>query len=82
MRIEHNFDLSSLNTFRMKVRCACYVEYDSVDELTALDWDSLPRPLKHIGAGSNLLFTGDFPGTVLKPGKVFREAIIFAFSVR
>lgn len=65
MRIEHNFDLSSLNTFRMKVRCACYVEYDSVDELTALDWDSLPRPLKHIGAGSNLLFTGDFPGTVL-----------------
>ena len=35
MRIEHNFDLSSLNTFRMKVRCACYVEYDSVDELTA-----------------------------------------------
>jgi UDP-N-acetylmuramate dehydrogenase len=49
----------------MKVRCACYVEYDSVEELAAIDFDSLPKPLKHIGGGSNLLFTGDFPGTIL-----------------
>ena len=60
-----NFDLSAHNTFRMKVSCACYVEYDSVEDLFSLDFDSLPKPVVHIGGGSNLLFTQDFPGTVL-----------------
>ncbi len=63
-RIE-NYDLSSHNTFRMKARCALYVEYDTVAELMELDWKNLPGPVMHIGAGSNLLFTGDYPGTVL-----------------
>ena len=63
-RIE-NYDLSSQNTFRMKVKAALYIEYDSVEELMSLDYKSLPQPVFHIGAGSNLLFTKDFPGTVL-----------------
>ena len=63
-RIE-NYDLSGHNTFRMKVRCALYIEYDKVEELQGLPWRELPKPIMHIGAGSNLLFTGDFPGTVL-----------------
>lgn len=62
--IEHNYDLSGRNTFRMKVRCNTFVEYESSKELLSLDFDSLPKPWLHIGAGSNLLFTGDFPGTV------------------
>lgn len=65
IRKSANYDLSARNTFRMKVKCAMYVEYDSVKDLESLDWDSLPKPLMHIGGGSNLLFTGDFPGTVL-----------------
>jgi len=65
MRRTENFDLSGKNTFRMKASCACYVEYDSASELESLDWDSLPKPIKHIGEGSNLLLTGDFPGTIL-----------------
>ena len=65
MRIVKDFDLSAFNTFRMKVRCACFVEYDSAKDLETLQWDTLPRPIKHIGGGSNLLFTGDFPGTIL-----------------
>ena len=60
-----NFDLTAHNTFGMKVRCALYVEYDTVAELQALPWKELPQPIMNIGAGSNLLFTGDFPGTVL-----------------
>ena len=60
-----NYDLSAQNTFRMKVRCACYVEYETLKELEGLNFDRLPHPLLHIGAGSNLLFTKDFPGTVL-----------------
>ena len=58
-------DLSSRNTFGMKVKCALFVEYSSVSELKALLKEELPQPVLHIGGGSNLLFRGDFPGTVL-----------------
>ena len=64
-------DLRAWNTFGMKVSCACFVEYGTVEELEEL-WkmrhgmspDGLPSPFLHIGRGSNLLFTKDFPGTV------------------
>ena len=49
----------------MKVRCALYLEVTEESDLPALDWASLPQPVMVIGGGSNLLFTGDFPGTVL-----------------
>ena len=62
---EYDYDLSAHNTFRMKVKCACYIKYDSIEELESLPWDELPKPIKHIGEGSNLLFTKDFHGTVL-----------------
>ena len=65
VRIKLKYDLGGQNTFRMKVRCECFVEYENVAELAGLNFDRLPRPLLHIGEGSNLLFTGDFPGTVL-----------------
>ena len=66
MKKTSNTDLSGMNTFRMKVSCRCFIEYDSVGELKeALSDPSLPRPFFHIGGGSNLLFTGDFDGTVL-----------------
>ena len=60
-----SYDLSSRNTFRMKVRCALYVEVTEEADLVALDWDALPQPVFVMGGGSNLLFTQDFPGTVL-----------------
>lgn len=64
IRIE-NFDLSSRNTFRMKVSCALYIEYENIDELKSIDFASLPQPVISVGEGANILFTGDFPGTVL-----------------
>jgi len=73
-RIE-NYDLSSHNTFRMKVKAALYIEYDSVEELQSLDYKNLPRPIMHIGAGSNLLFTKDFPGTVLHSNVQFLKFV-------
>lgn len=61
--IQYNRDIQ--NTFGMKVRAAAYAEWGSVDALRELLKDSsLPRPFLFVGAGSNLLFTGDFPGTV------------------
>ena len=69
MRKGFDIDLSGMNTFRMKVSCRCFVEYHSEEELKEILSDpSLPRPFFHIGGGSNLLFTGDFPGTVLHCG--------------
>lgn len=68
MTVFENYDLGSRNTFGMKVSCARYVEYDSAEELASLDLEAFPRPVLHIGAGSNLLFCGDFPGTVLHSG--------------
>ena len=60
-----SYDLSGRNTFRMKVKCALYVEIESEEELAALDFDALPQPVMVMGGGSNILFTKDFPGTVL-----------------
>ena len=63
-RSEH-FDLTSRNTFRMKVHCALYVEVTGESDLEKLDWGALPQPVFVMGGGSNLLFTRDFPGTIL-----------------
>ena len=78
MKLEYNVDLSRRNTFRMKVKASCLVEYDSAKELSDFFSDErlaaqLPLPFFHIGGGSNLLFTGDFPGTILHSGIKFIE---------
>lgn len=65
LKTEYYKDLTRMNTFRMKVKARAFVEYDSVADLVELDLEGLPRPVLHIGGGSNLLFTDDFKGTVL-----------------
>ena len=54
-----------MNTFGMKVKASCFMEYDSVADLVDIEFEELARPVLHIGGGSNLLFTDDFKGTVL-----------------
>ena len=72
MIIRHEaYDLSAQNTFGMKVSCRLYVEVTEPEDLLTLDFDALPQPLFVMGGGSNLLFTGDFPGTVLHMGNRF-----------
>lgn len=65
--VERDFDLTAFNTFGMRVRCACFVEYDRPEDLDTVYGGGmeLPRPFLHIGGGSNLLFTRDYLGTVL-----------------
>ena len=65
------------NTFGMDVKAAVLAEYDTVNDLQEILTDptvaSLMQvekgkghlPFWHIGSGSNLLFTGDYPGVVL-----------------
>lgn len=61
-----NYDLSDRNTFAMKVRCGVFMEYTAADDIPFLI-SSIRKEIErfHIGGGSNLLFTGDFPGVVL-----------------
>ncbi|MDE6000474.1 MAG: UDP-N-acetylmuramate dehydrogenase [Bacteroidaceae bacterium] len=64
MKKYENYSLLSHNTFGMNVKAKCYVEYDSEEELRGLI-PMLEGEVLHIGGGSNLLFKGDFEGTVL-----------------
>ena len=65
IKTEHYKDLTKMNTFGMKVKARCFMEYDSVADLVDIEFAELARPVLHVGGGSNLLFTDDFKGTVL-----------------
>jgi len=61
-----NYDLTQRNTFAMHVKCGVFMEYTEADDIPFLlssIRDGIGRI--HIGAGSNLLFTGDYPGVIL-----------------
>lgn len=67
MKDYNHYSLLAHNTFGMDVCAARFVEYESVEELRhfLLSPGAKTEQLLHIGAGSNLLFTGDFPGIIL-----------------
>ena len=65
IKTEYYKDLTKMNTFGMKVKARCFIEYDSVADLVDIEFEELARPVLHIGGGSNLLFTDDIKGTVL-----------------
>lgn len=68
MKVFPDYDLRANNTFGVPARCACFREYASEAELCEIiaSLSQLtPRPLLHIGGGSNLLFTNDFAGDIL-----------------
>lgn len=63
---QENYSLLAHNTFGIDVKATCFLEYHSVDELRELITQGLiTMPYLHIGGGSNLLFTKDYPGTIL-----------------
>ncbi|MDI3514574.1 MAG: UDP-N-acetylmuramate dehydrogenase [Rhodocyclaceae bacterium] len=60
---ERDADLSTLNTFGLRARAACLLRLRSAEALATAPQQG-PRLV--LGGGSNLVLTGDFPGTVLK----------------
>lgn len=63
---QENYSLLAHNTFGIDVKTRFFLEYHSVDELRELIARGLvTKPYLHIGGGSNLLFTADYPGTIL-----------------
>jgi len=75
IKTEYYKDLTKMNTFGMKVKARCFIEYDSVADLVDIEFEELARPVLHIGGGSNLLFTDDFKGTVLHSKIDFIEVL-------
>ena len=81
IKTEYYKDLTKMNTFGMKVKARCFIEYDSVADLVDIEFEELARPVLHIGGGSNLLFTDDFKGTVLHSKIDFIEILEESSSV-
>jgi UDP-N-acetylmuramate dehydrogenase len=67
IRIEEHHPIASLNTFHDSYTCRYFAESDDIFELVSfLDEHRIQRYLI-IGSGSNLLFTKNFQGAVLRP---------------
>ena len=67
MNLLEHYSLLPHNTFGMDVYARYFAEYDTVEELADFLQTDLARDHKllPIGAGSNLLFTGNYDGIVL-----------------
>jgi UDP-N-acetylmuramate dehydrogenase len=68
MNIQQHYSLKQLNTFGINATCSYFTEASTAEELKSIL--SLPQ-FKHIpklilGGGSNILFTQDFDGLVIK----------------
>jgi UDP-N-acetylmuramate dehydrogenase len=61
---EVDYSLLQHNTFGIDAKCRRFVEYSSVEEAQEIARE-LQKPYLLIGAGSNLLLTKDFEGTVV-----------------
>lgn len=65
----YNYPLLSHNTFGVDVAAHCFIDYANEDELCEVIQElcqaELPKPVLHIGGGSNLLFLHNFDGVIL-----------------
>ncbi len=68
IQIEENKNLKALNTFGMDVRASYFTTITSLTQLQELLQTDLYRNQRHLilGGGSNMLFTRDFNGLVIK----------------
>jgi len=67
MDIQENYSLKKLNTFGIDVSARYFIELDTEAEISDfLLSEQSAGPLLVLGGGSNILFTKDFDGTVLK----------------
>ena len=67
MNIYTDYSLKSRHTFGMDVQTALFIEYATKEELKEILQNQQLEEGRwlHVGGGSNLLFMGDYPGTIL-----------------
>src|SRR6266498_2856464 len=73
MQIQENFALKPYNTFGIDARAKYFSTFSNVEQLNELLTNDIGRskvgdrlPVFILGGGSNILFTKDFDGLVLK----------------
>ena len=68
MHILENHDLSYLNTFGLSAKAKYYTEVSNPDDLKEVLSSTIFKTNEHLilGGGSNVLFTSDFDGLVIK----------------
>lgn len=68
MEFKENFSLKSLNTFGINTYCHYYTEFENINALKNILEHPLAKQNKKLvlGGGSNILFTKDFDGLVVK----------------
>lgn len=69
LQIEELYPLKSLNTFGIDVKADFFISLKSTEDIKKFvhNTEYKKLPLLVIGSGSNLLFTSDFKGIVVKP---------------
>ncbi|MEI6280573.1 MAG: UDP-N-acetylmuramate dehydrogenase [bacterium] len=77
MKIFNNYNLAKLNTLRIQAKAKFFVEIEKESELQEL---FLMPEFKNnkkffLGSGSNILFTGDFGGVVVKVSMLGKKVI-------
>lgn len=76
MQVQQNYSLKNYNTFGINVSAKYFAEFDSVDTLESLlQKEGKVSPKMILGGGSNILFTKDFPGLILKNNISFIKKI-------
>ncbi|MEO8853474.1 MAG: UDP-N-acetylmuramate dehydrogenase [Ginsengibacter sp.] len=66
MQIQRNFPLKKYNTFGVQATSKLFASFSSADELISLLNTKENLPIMILGGGSNILFTKDFHGLLLK----------------
>ncbi|MEP6701260.1 MAG: UDP-N-acetylmuramate dehydrogenase [Bacteroidota bacterium] len=66
MQIQENISLRPFNTFRIDSKAKYYSVFNSTEELAELITDNGKLQTLILGGGSNILFTKDFDGLILK----------------
>lgn len=74
MKEYKDYSLKELNTFGFSAKSASYIEFEGADDLKSLyQSQGVKAPWMVVGCGANLLFCGDYHGTILHPtAKDFR----------
>jgi UDP-N-acetylmuramate dehydrogenase len=75
MNIQHNISLKPYNTMGVDARAKYFAAFRSVDDLNELMPLIGDQRKMVLGGGSNLLFTGDFDGWILKNEITGREEV-------
>ena len=66
MQFQENISLKPYNTFAINATARYFANFKTTESLLAILADMPSKKLLVLGGGSNILFTGDFDGVVLK----------------